>query len=369
MHRPSVLVGWLAILALLGCGSAAPPQTSQSCTIPDGCLGVDQTTGVCRCTDWKVVSDDVVPLKFLVAGVMIGAPGNLGGVTYGTFSTGTPPGTSQLGTRFRAVLVDGQGARTVLSAEVSNDSVGQFGLNAVGGRTVAVGMVPGDGISLSSQRDVYSPASDRVWVWVNPTLRLVKDAGGNLRGIWGWSGSCFWPPGANGGVGCSGPSVLDFEVAELDGTVQGPGFHQAFLQTLEPPELAAIRSTDRLASNPPPTTGDLDADPRFLRLGNLFVQSSVSEVPPTGWTPCASTAFDDDFPVFASTSIPVPGPATVVVEQSWVSTTSSCSTQSPGLAAATSTPDCEISSTAYVDRMFGTLAFVPGSASAACTTP
>jgi hypothetical protein len=362
-----MLLTWCSVLALMGCGSTAPPQTFQSCTIPDGCLGVDQTTGVCRCTDWKILSDDVVPLKFLVAGVMIAAPGNQGGVTYGTVPTGTPPGTSQLGTRFRAVLVDTQGTRTVLSAEVATDGLGQFALDAVGSRTVAVGMVPGDGISLYSGYDVYAPAVDQLWVWVNPTLRLVKDAGGNLRGIWGWNGTCFWPPGTNGGKGCSGPSVLNFDVAELDGTVQGPAYNQAFLHTLEPAELAAIRGTDRLASNPTPTTDDLDADPRFLRLGELYVDSSVSSVPGTGWAPCATTAFDEDFPVFASTSIPVPGGETVVVEQSWLSTTSSCSMQSPGLAAATSTPDCAVSATAYVDRMFGTLAFVSGSVTAACT--
>ena len=76
-------------------------------------------------------------------------------------------------------------------------------------------------------------------------------------------------------------------------------------------------------------------------------------------------ATDGDFLVYASTEVSIPG-GTVVVEQSWLSTTIACSAQRPGLAVATSTPGCSISATAYVDRMFGGLAFLVESASAAC---
>jgi len=360
--------GWLLVLALVGCGSSAPSQAN-SCDLPDGCLGTDRSLGFCQCSAWKVVSDEIVPIKFVVTGVIGVPPGNQSGVAYGDFLDGTPPGKSQLGTRLRAVLVDGQGKRTVLSADVTTGAFGQYGLSVVGSTSVAVGMVPGDGLGISSVRDVYPSSFDQVFVWVNPTLHVVKDAGGNQRGVWGWSGTCFWPPGTNGGNGCSAPNVFDYVLEELDGTQPGPSYKEAFLQTLQPDERAAIRAYDRMASNPPPSVLELDSDPRFLHLGEVLLNQPVTVAPSTGWTPCASVASDADFPVFASTEYRLSASETVVIEQSWLTTTSTCSPQTPGIAVGTSTPGCQAAATAYVDRMFGTLAFLAEPATAACTTP
>ena len=368
MRRQAMLTSWLSVLALVGCGSAAPSQSS-SCDLPEGCLGTDRSLGFCQCSAWKVVSDEIVPIKFVVTGVIGVPPGNQSGVTYGDFLDGTPPGKSQLGTRLRAVLVDGQGNRSVLSADVTTGALGQYGLSVVGSTTVAVAMVPGDGISVSSVRDVYPSSFDQVFVWVNPTMHVVKDAGGNRRGVWGWSGTCFWPPGTNGGSGCSGPNVFGYVLEELDGTQPSPSYREAFLQTLQPDELAAIRGYDRMASNPPPTVLDLASDPRFLHLGEVLLNEPVNVAPSTGWTPCASVASDADFPVFASTEFRLSASESVVIEQSWLTTTSACTPQTPGIAVGTSTPGCQAAATAYVDRMFGTLAFLPDGAAAACTTP
>jgi hypothetical protein len=59
----------------------------------------------------------------------------------------------------------------------------------------------------------------------------------------------------------------------------------------------------------------------------------------------------------------------VIVEQSWLSSTPGCTAQSPGLTAATITSGCSMTASVYVDRMFGTLAFVPESSTPACTAP
>ncbi len=267
------------------------------------------------------------------------------------------------------MLKDAQGTRTPLSVEVPTASFGQYGMTVLGSTTLAVAMVPGNGIGWSNLVDVYSPAFDRVLVWVNPTLRLVRDAGDNVRGVWGWSGTCFWPPGTNGGLGCSGPSILGYDVGQLDGAWPSASFEKAFLDTLTPDELASIRGYDRLASTPAPTAAELDADPRFLRLGEVLLDGTAFMAPSTAWTPCSGPAREDDFPVFASTEIHLSASETVIVEQSWLSSTLGCTPQAPGMALGTTTSGCSVSSTIYVDRMFGTLAFLPGTNEPACTRP
>ncbi|MGZ6139354.1 MAG: hypothetical protein ACXWLA_01715 [Myxococcaceae bacterium] len=362
--RIAAFVASVAAVSMAGCGTAATPA---ACEIPSGCLSVDRSSGTCECTSWKTVSDQVVPLKFLVTGVVMAPPGNQSGVGYGNFTSATPPGQSQLGTRIRAVLRDAQGKRTPLSVEVPTASLGQYGLTVLGSTTLAVAMVPGDGMGLYTQVDLYSPAYHQVLVWVNPTLRLIRDAGGHVRGVWGWSGTCFWPPGATGGNGCSAPNILRYELGEMDGTFLVPSFDEAFVETLTPDERASIRGYDRLASSPPPTAADLDGDPRFLRLGEVALEPAGSLAPSTTWTPCPGPAGDDDFPVFASTEISLSASETVIVEQSWLSSSIGCSPQSPGLVLGTTTSGCSMSSTVYVDRMFGTLAFLPERNESACT--
>ncbi len=89
MRMPAMLVS-LAALSAAGCSGADAPLSA--CELPSGCLGVDRSSGTCECTDWKTVSDQIVPLKFLVTGVVTSPPGNQSGVSYGSFSTGTAPG-------------------------------------------------------------------------------------------------------------------------------------------------------------------------------------------------------------------------------------------------------------------------------------
>jgi len=370
--RASFLWVLSAALALVACGSEEPP-----CEAPDGCLAVSRIAGSCQCLDWKVVSDEIVPLKFLVTGVLATPPGNQSGVSYGDASLigpGNPSGKSQLGTRLRAVLRDASGKRTVLSAEVpSVAGQGQYTLTALGGTTLAVGMAPGNGIGLENVLDIYPPTAHQVMVWVNPALRIARDAGGHVRGIWGWSGTCFGPPGANGGSGtCSAPNVFMVTLDQIAGNDAGSfAWEAAFLGTLTQSERAAIRAYDRFSGVPFfPTAAELDADPRFVRLAEVNVDPLGSHFPaPVEWTPCSSVARDEDFPVFATMEIPLSASESVLIEQSWLSTTLDCSTQTLGLFAGTSTPGCHLDATAYLDRMFGTLAFLPVGSRPACTVP
>ena len=89
----------LASLLLVACNGE-----ELDCTPPDGCNVVSRASGRCECVDWQVVSDEVVPLKFLVVGVVAPAPGGESQVAVGNYGTlgGTlPEGHSQIrGTGF-----------------------------------------------------------------------------------------------------------------------------------------------------------------------------------------------------------------------------------------------------------------------------
>jgi hypothetical protein len=193
---------------------------------------------------------------------------------------------------------------------------------------------------------------------------------GNARGLWGWSGTCFSPGGASGALGCSAPDVLTLNFDEIDGTAPAPVWNQPFLDSLTADERTAILAYDRLGSRPFTTSTEMDADPRFIRVGEVDADPAGSRFPmqPT-WTPCSTVARDEDFPVFASMEVPLSASETLIVEHSWLSTTLDCSTQTLGLTVGTSTPGCLITQIAYLDRMFGTFAFLWVSSRPACTVP
>jgi hypothetical protein len=354
---------WIsASLLLVACGSEEP-----NCTLPDRCNAVSSASGKCECVDWQVVSDEVVPLKFLVVGVIAGAPGGESQVAvgeYGFYGGGLPAdGYSQLGTRIRAVLREANGKVTPIAAEVpfSLASVG-WKLLSLGTTAVALGMY-GGGYGLAGGPDVKSPATNQVLVWMNPTLRLVRDAGGHIRAVWGWSGNCFDPAATT----CTFPAVAFFDRRQLESPPGTFGYFDSFLATLSADERAAIVGYDRLGTTPPPSAAEVAADPRFARIADLTVTPDVLVSPDTTWTPCTSVATDSDFPVYASTEARISTTESVRIEQSWLSTSTACSPQRPGLVVGTSTAGCAISATAYVDRMFGTLAFLTESVSPSCT--
>jgi hypothetical protein len=354
MRRCLLLVVLAEVLGISGCGE---------CNASAGCLAASSSSGSCECLEWEVVSDEVVPIKFLVTGVLIPAPGNLSVVGYG--SVASPP--SQQGTRFRAVLKDAQGKETVLHARVPTETPGNSGLllQQLGETTVSLGLPAGFGFGLEgggSGLDLPPAIEHRIQLWTNPTLRLVRDAGGNLRGIWGWEGACSSP-----GL-CNTTTVAELRVGDLDGSFP-PGPGSTYLGVLGEDERAAILAFDRFAAQPPPTTEELSADPRFLRLGDGVVDPQGSTTPSTSWSPCSGTAKDDDFPVLASTTVPLDNSETLLVQQSWLTTSVTCSVQSPKLSLGTSATGCRTTATAYLDRLFGMLGFIASSTGSGCTGP
>ena len=353
----------LALLLLVACN-----DEELNCTPPDGCNVISRASGRCECVDWQVVSDEVVPLKFLVVGVVAPAPGGESQVAVGNYGTlgGTlPEGHSQIGTRIRAVLRDATGKEIPIASEIpSSDSSLDWKLVALGTTTVALGMSDMNGYGLGGGGDVHSPATNVVLVWMNPTLRVVQDAGGHLRAVWGWSGNCFDPAAT-----CTSPSVAFFPRRQLESPPGTYAYFDSFLRTLSADEQAFIVGYDRLGTIPPPTGDEVAGDPRFARIADLTVNPDALISPDTTWTPCTSVATDADFPVYASTEARISGSRSVRIEQSWLSTTTGCNPQRPGLVVGASTTGCAISATAYVDRMFGTLAFLTGAVSPACTGP
>jgi hypothetical protein len=209
---------------------------------------------------------------------------------------------------------------------------------------------------------VKAPSSSYVLVWMNPTLRVLRDAGGHRRAVWGWSGNCY---DASTPI-CGGPAVGTFPRFQIESPPGTYAYYDSFLRTLSAEERASIVAFDRLGTTPPPPADEVAADSRFARIAELTIDTVALSTPDTTWIPCASVAADADFPVYSSAAAPIPD-GLVLVQQSWLSTTISCSPQRPGLVVGTSTPGCSISSTAYVDRMFGSLAFLTESASPACS--
>src|SRR5262249_5319212 len=130
------------LLGVLSCGSSVVV----SCSAPQGCNSVSTASGRCECVDWQVTSDQAVPLKFLVVGVVEAAPGDTSQVAvgdYGNFGAGLPAdGHSQVGTRMRVVLRDATGKETPLAVDVPPGSR----LVALGSTTAALGLSTGFGL-------------------------------------------------------------------------------------------------------------------------------------------------------------------------------------------------------------------------------
>ena len=82
---------WLsASLLLVGCNGEEP----LTCPPPEGCNATSSASGRCECVDWQVVSDQVVPLKFVVVGVIEAAPGDQSQVAVGDYGATGATGCS-----------------------------------------------------------------------------------------------------------------------------------------------------------------------------------------------------------------------------------------------------------------------------------
>lgn len=361
MRLVSSLTLVLLAAATSSCGSAP-------CRVPDGCLRVKDAF-LCQCDEWRTVSVESVPIKFVVLSVDYGVLGNDTRIVYG-YSSGANmlPASSDLGSRFRALVrapdgTEAVAARGPLDADLTS-------LVAVTDLTTAYFLAGGDenggmAYGRSASFDVPSRARDAISLWINPTLAVETNFIGEKKVRWGWTavGDCFFP------FGCLGPMVRTLSVEEIDGTIPAWDVYlRPLVASLTPDERAAILKYDAFLDPPGRDPATFATDPRFQLLGPASLTPAGGSYPTTSWTPCSGAVSDADFAPLAQTEVGMPwSTEKVVLQHGVLSNESTCRPQMPGLAMGTTTPGCELASLVYVDRAFGTLLFAPVSASASCT--
>lgn len=367
VHR--LLGACLVLVMASSCGS------SDTCDAPKGCLRVERVAGACQCLEWETVRVETVPIKFVVVSVVYGAIGNGSELWYG-WTAGTPPASSELGSRLRAVVRAADGserAATMTNVDQGDSFPGP--LRPVTPESAAMLLAWGDGSGSGSADgflnglDAPGASGDRILVWANPTLTLTTNFVGDRQASWSWTavGHCFWPLP----LGCTGPHVIAISPDELDGTRPPVDFFVAqFLTTLSPVERETILRYHPLYDPAGRDPATLAADPRFLTLGSASVYETGSSSPIPAWNPCVGALSDAAFEVLHQADLPLPGSAAqLLLQHSVISAEADCRTQQPGIALATRTPGCSMAATVYLDRMFGTLLFVPTAVAAACTRP
>jgi hypothetical protein len=370
--RALLLPTCLAAVLLASCGTSR-------CEPPAGCQRTAQVGGTCQCAEWQPVRVDTLPIKFVVVSVLYGGIGKDSWLVYGWTgpSGGMPvPASSDLGARLRATMRDASG--TPHAAAMVNDALGGAlapVLRPVTPQSAAALLAWGDGAGSGSADgwgntyDAPGLAEDAVVVWVNPTLTMTTDYAGGREASWGWTsvGHCYWPLQ----LPCEGPHFLNIPVAALDGSrPPGDTYTAEFLATLSAEERASILRYHPLYDPPGRDPSTLAADPRFQALGFARVAAGSASYPTGTWKPCEGTLSDVGDEVLHQEEIPVAGSSErVLLQHAVLSRQATCQTQQPGIVLATSTPDCSVAADVYMDRMFGTVLFVPTAVAASCTKP
>jgi hypothetical protein len=352
---------------------------TSTCAEPTGCHRADAVSGSCQCLEWETVRVETVPIKFVVVSVVYRGIGNESWLAYGwTPGSGSmPAANSELGTRFRAVFRDEAGIeRTALMANADVGSGLGGALSLVTPESADFLLAWGDGqgsgsaLGFGSSFDAPGLASDEIAVWVNPTLTVTTNYLGEKLATWSWTsvGHCFWPTQ----LSCEGPHVAGIPVDVLDGTrITGDPYTALFLATLTPAERAGILAYHPLHDPADRDPATLGTDSRFLSLGPAEVHEGGASWPTAAWTPCTGALSDASFEVLhqapSLSSYNVQG--SLLLEHSVLSAEAICRPRQPGLSLATSTPGCAVTASVYLDRMFGTLLFVPTDVAPSCTRP
>ncbi len=374
MRTPTLV---LLLVAIAMAGSACGGST---CDAPVGCLRAGRVAGTCQCQEWETVRVETVPIKFVVVSVVYRGIGNATWLTYG-WSLGSdtlPASASELGARFRAVFrsrVDGsERAALMANADLGAGFPGPLHLVTPGTADVLLAWGDGKGNGsangFGSTLDAPGTSEDVVTVWTNPTLTVTTNYAGEKVATWSWTsvGGCFWPVQLD----CEGPHFAAIPVQVLDGTrPPGDTYTAQFLATLTDAERTTILSYHPLYDPPSRDPATLASDPRFLPLGPAEVHEGGASWPSTTWTPCAGTLGDDHFEILHQAESPPSYNVgdVLVLQHSVLSKDAVCQAEKPGISLATSTPACSVSADVYLDRMFGTLLFVPGSVAPSCTRP
>lgn len=346
-----------------------------TCDAPAGCVRAEKVAGSCACVEWKAVRVEAVPVKFVVAAVVYRGIGGDSRLSYGWTAggTGMPPASSELGGRFRAVLRGGDGIeRTALVADAGQGEP----LHLVTPASADLLLTWGDGegrgsaYGVGNALDAPGRSEDEITVWANPALTVTTNYVGEKLASWSWRpvGGCSWPNQAD----CEGAHFVGIPVNVLDGTRPPEDPYTArFLATLTPAERATILAYHPLYDPPGRDPATLATDPRFLSLGPAEVHEGGASWPTASWTPCVGTLSDASFEVLHQTvslhSTQVQDD--LLIQHSVLSAEATCQPRQPGILLATSTPGCAMAASVYLDRMFGTLLFVPTDVAPSCTRP
>ncbi len=331
-----------------------------SCSEPIGCLSVRTIDGKCTCVAWEPVAVDPVPLKYVVVGVFYAAPGNASTVEYGWVDFVTPAPASDMGARWRAVVRGGGEDRVASVGPIS----GVTNLARVTDASATWADPPSDGaLGIHSVVDVHAhDRGDVIVLWVNPAAAVVTDAGGGRSVEWSVSNAC---PDV---VPCdpSGHHVW-VTAGVLAGTVPADARLQPLLDWLGPDDRAAILAYDPFfdPANDPST---IPARARFAHAGAFGFGGIGASFPDVvRWTPCEGTLTDAAFAVLAEAPAVGFGQGdALVLQYSVLSTSAACAVQAPAMTLASTTPGCAIAGDVYVDRVFGTLVFLPSSVAPEC---
>ncbi len=347
-------VGLVFSLSCDGEGGAEP-----NCSEPIGCLSGRAIDGQCTCVAWSPVAAEPVPLKYVVVGVDYAPPGNASVVEYGWADFASPAAASDLGARWRAIVRSGGEERVASVGPIS----GVRRLARVTDASAAWADPRGEGaLGIASVVDVHShDRGDGIALWVNPAAVVVTDAGGGRSVAWSVSQAC---PDS---YGCD-PSghLVRVPAGMLAGTVPPTPRFQSLLDWLGPDDRAAILAYDPFfdPANDPST---IPSRARFAYAGAFAVDEGSASFPNVRWTPCDGTLTDAAFAVLEETpSIAFGQGDTLVLQHSILSTSAACAVQAPGMALASTTPGCAIAGDVYVDRLFGTLVFLPSSVAPGC---
>lgn len=357
---------------LLLLGTAAACGDSETCEAPAGCLRSAEVAGVCRCTDWEIVSVETIPIKYVVLSVDYGVLGSGTRIVYGhTLREDAPlPATSETGSVLRAVVREDGAQKVAALGWIDNGPDGGRLHPITGSLAVSWGYGGNESSGYSTTRtaseDVPSRANDMITIWMNPALSIATDSAGGKHANWGWTavGDCFSP------FACTGPSVTSLWVHEIDGTY--PAWNQyvrPFLASLSDAERAEILRHDAFFDPPGRDPATFATDPRFELLGEARLSPDGSSFPTASWMPCTGVLDDASFAPLHETEVPFAwsGREVLLLQHGVLTWQPECRLQEAGLAMGTSTPGCEIVSPVYVDRMYGTLLFAPETITPGCT--
>ncbi len=354
-RRSSAVVSMLAFAAGVagaGCDTAPP------CDIPAGCVRAERVDGACACSEWAIVEEREIPLKYVVVSVVYPMAGNASAVQYG--GIGEEPfyavEYAPVAVRLRVRVRSRAGVESVVPVRRVDDGGGAWTLRVATPASVLASAPRAEPLIHASVADVSpNERDDRILVWVNPRAVLATDAAGGKSVAWEGTGST---PAECGPEPLHVVSVAPAQVAGTAATDDPCA--AAFLATLSGIERAEIRRHDGFLEPPGRLPDGFFADARFQTLENTWPvyrddTYTVSQVEMVSWSLVEPPSDVDE--ALLRTERGLASGETVVLEHVPVADPAA-PTRTLGYAAETLTIGCEVTTGVVVDLAFGTAAMM-----------